>query len=126
MADRPVRPVLAAVVLFVLAVFLARLMLAGGTAWIVLAVAFPIVTFALATRIRLVPALVVAALFAGAVVAFRFFLLENDKALFILLVLPAVVMGLVVAVKVFRSLRSRTAPEDPAPNMGGEKEGEKE
>lgn len=120
---RPVRPVLVGVVLFVLAVFVARLVLAGGTAWIVLAVVLPILTVALATRIRLLPAVAVAALFAGAVVAFRWFLQESDLALVGLLVLPAVVMAVVVAAKVVAALRQK---ENPAAENKGKEEREKE
>jgi hypothetical protein len=108
----------AGVLLFVLAVLLARLALAGGEAWIILAVALPVVCFVLATRIRLLPALAVTALFAGAVLAFRYFLLGFDYALPALLVLPAVALAWLVAGKVVRSMMGNAADGGSAKHNG--------
>ncbi len=121
MADRPVRPLLVGVVLFLLAVLVARLVLAGGIAWVVLAVVLPILVLALATKIRLLPAVVVAALFAGAVVAFRWFFLESEVAWAVLLILPAVTLGLVVAFKVVAALRNGPSLEEKESRENEEK-----
>jgi hypothetical protein len=107
--------VLGAVALFVVAVFLARLLLAGGAAWVAFAVCVPVVLFVITARAGFRVALVVAGLFTLLVLGLRWFLQRSPTGWIALLLLPVLVLTAVVAGRVLAQMRrDRKARKDEA------------
>src|ERR1051326_9524764 len=104
-ARRPPRLVRGAVSLFVLAVFLARLLLAGGAGWVAFAVALPVLVFVLTARSNLRFALGVGLGFTVAVLLLRWFLQRSPTGWVVLLLLPVVVLTAVLAGRVVAQMR---------------------
>lgn len=101
---RPGWAVAAGAGLFLLAVLMGRLLVAGGAGWAVFAFAAPALLVALAVRIRFLPALAVVAGFCLLALAFRWLLL-GGVGWPALLLLPVVAVPAFVAGKVLAALR---------------------
>lgn len=108
---RPTKLVLAAVGLFVLAVVLGRLLVAGGAAWALLAFALPVLLLALGKAIGFRAALLVTAGFTGLVLALRWLLRENPAGWIAILLIPVVALTAMVVGRVLAQMRR--PPEPP-------------
>lgn len=120
-ARRPTRFALGAVALFVVAVFLARLLLAGGAAWVAFAACVPVVLFVITARAGFRVALVVTALFTLLVLGLRWFLQGSPTGWIALLLLPVLLFTAVLAGRVLAQMRrdrkaakGDTEGQDPA------------
>lgn len=111
---RPTKLVLAGVGLFVLAVVLGRLLVAGGAAWSLLALALPVVLIALGATVGWTAALVLTSGFTIAVLATRWFVLDNPGGWVALLLLPVVALTALIVGRVLGQLRRATPPDDGA------------
>lgn len=112
---RPTRLVLAGAGLFLLAVFLARLLIAGGAAWVAFAACLPILLFVLTARAGFRFALLSTAIFALAVLALRWFLERAPGGWVVLVLLPVVAFTGLLVGRVLAQMRrdrlQRDAPE---------------
>lgn len=108
-ARRPTKLVLVAVGLFVLAVFLGRLLVAGGAAWGLLVLALPLVLAAGSAAVGWRAAVVLTALFAAAVLGVRAFVLSNPAGWAALLLLPVVAFTAMLVGNVLGKMRRRDA-----------------
>ena len=123
---RPTRWVLGLAGLFVLAVFLARLLLAGGTAWVAFAVCLPILLFVLTARAGLRFALGATALFAALVLGLRWFLERSPTGWIALLLLPVVAFTAMLAGRVLgqmrrdRQMQAASVAHEPEPPAAGQ------
>ena len=113
-ARRPTRVVLAAVGLFVLAVVLGRLLVAGGGAWLLLALALPVVLVALGAAVGFRAAASLTLAFAVAVLAARWFLQNNPAGWIALMLLPVVALTAYLVGKVLAQMRRGPEPAEPA------------
>jgi hypothetical protein len=111
---RPTRVVLLAVALFALAVFLARLLLAGGSAWAAFLVVVPILLFALTAAVGFRVALAGTLVFSLAVLALREFLQRVPSGWVALVLLPVVAFTAVLVGRVLAVLRHQRRLEDEA------------
>lgn len=102
---RPTKAVLGAILLFVLAVFLARLLIAGGAAWVAFAACVPILLFVLSAAVGFRFALAVTAAFTLAVLALRWFLEQAPTGWIPLLLLPVVAFTAMLAGRVLAQMR---------------------
>ena len=102
---RPTKAVIGAILLFLLAVFLARLLLEGGVAWVAFAVCLPILVFVLSAAVSLRFALVVALAFTLAVLGLRWFLQQAPTGWIPLLLLPVVAFTGMLAGRVVAQMR---------------------
>ena len=102
---RPTRFILGGVVLFVVAVFLARLLVAGGSAWVALAVAVPLLLFVLTAASGFRFALAVGAAFVVLVLALKWFLTRSPTGWVALLLLPVLVFTAVLVGRVLGQLK---------------------
>jgi hypothetical protein len=110
---RPTRSVLTAILLFVVAVFLARLLVAGGVAWIVFAACVPILLFVLTARLGFRPAIVGTLLFVLLVLGLKWFLQRSPTGWVALLLLPVLLLTAVLVGRVLGQLRrDRRAKRD--------------
>lgn len=108
---RPTKLVLAAAGLFLLAVFLGRLLVAGGVAWALLALALPAVLFGLAAALGLRAAAVLTGLFVAGVLAVRWLLVQNPGGWIALLLVPVVALTALVVGRVLAQMRRRPGTE---------------
>ena len=106
---RPTKLVLAAVGLFVLAVVLGRLLVAGGALWALLALALPVVLIALGAAFGFPVALGFTAVFTGVVLGVRWFLKTNPAGWVALMLLPVVALTAYVVGRVLAQLRRKRA-----------------
>jgi hypothetical protein len=111
---RPTKLVLAAVGLFLLAVVLGRLLVAGGAAWSLLALALPVVLIALGATVGWTAAVVLTAGFTFAVLATRWLVLDNPGGWVALLLLPVVALTALIVGRVLAQMRRPPRPEEPA------------
>ena len=107
---RPTKLVLGAVGLFLLAVLLGRLLVAGGAAWALLAFALPVLLIALGKAIGFRAALVVTLVFTGLVLALRWLLRENPAGWIAILLIPIVALTALVVGKVLAQMRRPQQP----------------
>lgn len=112
-ARRPTKLVLAAVGLFVLAVVLGRLLVAGGAAWALLLLAVPIVLVAMGAALGFRAGLVLTAVFIVTVLAARWVLRHNPAGWVSLMLLPVVALTALVVGKVVAQMRRSAAPPEP-------------
>lgn len=109
---RPTKLVLAGVGLFILAVVLGRLLVAGGAAWSLLALALPVVLIALGATVGWMAAVVLTAGFTFAVLATRWLVLDNPGGWVALLLLPVVALTALIVGRVLGKLRRPTGAAD--------------
>lgn len=109
---RPTKLVLAGVGLFVLAVFLGRLLVTGGVGWLLFAVALPVTLVLLSRFAGWLGAFALTLFFAFAVVATRWFVQVNPTGWAALLLLPVVAFTGIIVGRVLGKLRE-PAPEEP-------------
>jgi hypothetical protein len=102
---RPTKAILGAILLFVLAVFLARLLIAGGVAWVAFAACVPILLFVLSAAVSFRFALVATLAFTLAVLALRWFLERAPTGWIPLLLLPVVAFTAMLAGRVLAQMR---------------------
>ncbi|MFA5943919.1 MAG: hypothetical protein WC876_05585 [Candidatus Thermoplasmatota archaeon] len=113
---RPTKAVVGAILLFVLAVFLARLLVAGGAAWALFAVCVPILVFVLSAAVGFRFALAATAVFAFVVLALRWFLKQSPTGWIPLLLLPVVAFTALLVGRVLAQMRrDRAARQADAP-----------
>jgi hypothetical protein len=113
-ARRPTKAVIGAILLFVLAVFLARLLIAGGAAWFAFAACIPILLFVLSAAVGFRFALVVAAVFVVLVLGLRWFLEQSPTGWIPLLLLPVVAFTAMLAGRVLAQMRRDRLARKPA------------
>lgn len=111
-ARRPTKLALAAVGLFVLAVVLGRLLVAGGAAWALLALALPVVLVAVGAAVGFRAGAVLTLSFVAVVLAARWFLRSNPAGWIALMLLPVVALTALLVGKVLAQMRR--GPEPPA------------
>ena len=104
-ARRPTRLALAGVLLFVVAVFLARLLIEGGAAWLLFGVLIAVVLFAITARAGFRVALAVTAGFTLLVLGLRWVLERSPTGWVILLLLPVLLFTAVLAGRVLGQMR---------------------
>ena|SRR5688500_5012166 len=102
---RPTKAIVGAILLFLLAVFLARLLLAGGAAWVAFAACVPILLFVLSAAVSFRFALVATLAFTLAVLALRWFLERAPTGWIPLLLLPVVAFTAMLAGRVLAQMR---------------------
>lgn len=102
---RPTRLVLGAAALFVVAVFLARLLIAGGMGWVAFGLVVPVLLFALTAASGFRFALVATSVFVLAVLALRWFLARSPTGWVALLLLPVLVFTAVLVGRVLAQLK---------------------
>jgi hypothetical protein len=118
---RPTRLVLGAAALFAVAVFLARLILAGGAGWVAFALVVPVLLVALTAAVSFRFAAVAVALFAALVVALRWFLERSQSQGWIaLLLLPVLAFTGVLVGRVLATMRRDRRARREAAADGGE------
>ena len=116
---RPTRIVLGAAALFLVAVFLARLLIAGGAAWLAFGLVVPVLLFALTAAAGFRFALGSTLVFVVAVLALRWFLEESPSGWIALLLLPVLVFTAVLVGRVMAQLkRDRDARRVAPPSEG--------
>lgn len=109
---RPTKVVLAGVALFLLAVVLGRLLVAGGGAWIVFVAALPVALVVVSRFAGWGGAVFVTLLFALAVLAVRWFVQVNPAGWAALLLLPVVAFTGLVVGRVLAKLRQPVEREE--------------
>jgi len=119
-ASRPGGIVAVAAGLFLLAILLGRLLVAGGAGWAVFAIVSPVLLIALATKIRFLPALLAVAAFAGAALLFRWLML-GGIGWPVLLLLPVVAATAAIAGRVLAAMRQDRLGKAP-PEVGESRE----
>ena len=102
---RPTRLVLGAAALFVVAVFLARLLIAGEAAWVAFGLVVPVLLFALTAAASFRFAVVATSLFVVVVLALRWFLQRSPTGWVALLLLPVLVFTAVLVGRVLGQLK---------------------
>ena len=102
---RPTRLVAGAVGLFLVAVLLGRLLLAGGAAWVAFALVLPVLLFVLSAASSFRFALVATALFVAAVLAIRWFLGRSPLGWIPLLLLPVLLFTAMLVGRVLAQMR---------------------
>ena len=113
---RPTKAVVGAILLFVLAVFLARLLVAGGAAWILFAVCVPILIFVLSAAVGFRFAVGATTVFALVVLSLRWFLKQSPTGWIPLLLLPVVAFTALLVGRVLAQMkRDRAARQANAP-----------
>lgn len=113
---RPTRVVLVGAMLFLVAVFLGRLLVAGGAAWVAFGLVVPVLLFALTAASSFRFALLVTGAFVLAVLALKWFLERSPSGWVALLLLPVVVFtGVLVGRVLAQMRRDRDAQRQPEP-----------
>lgn len=102
---RPTKAIIGAILLFLLAVFLARLLLAGGAAWIAFAACVPLLLFVLSAAVSFRFALAATTAFVLAVLGLRWFLEQSPTGWIPLLLLPVVAFTAMLAGRVLAQMR---------------------
>jgi hypothetical protein len=102
---RPTRIVLGGAALFLVAVFLARLLIAGGAAWLAFGLVVPVLLFALTAAAGFRFALAASLLFVAVVLALRWFLERSPTGWIALLLLPVLVFTAVLVGRVMGQLK---------------------
>lgn len=102
---RPTKAVVGAILLFLLAVFLARLLIEGGAAWIAFAACVPILLFVLSAAVSFRFAVVVTLAFVAFVLGLRLFLEESPTGWIALLLLPVVAFTAMLAGRVLAQMK---------------------
>lgn len=102
---RPTKAVIGAILLFLLAVFLARLLLAGGAAWVAFAACVPVLLFVLSAAVSFRFALAVTTVFVLLVLGLRWFLEGSPTGWIPLLLLPVVAFTAMLAGRVLAQMR---------------------
>lgn len=102
---RPTRLVGGAVVLFLVAVLLGRLLLAGGAAWVALALVLPVLLLVLTAAASFRFALLATGLFVAAVLAVRWFLGWSPTGWIPLLLLPVLAFTAMLVGRVLAQMR---------------------
>lgn len=121
---RPTKAVIGAIILFLLAVFLARLLIEGGVAWVAFAVCLPILVFVLSAAVSFRFALVVALVFTLAVLGLRWFLEQAPTGWIPLLLLPVVAFTAMLAGRVLAQMkRDRAARSIQSPPSSDDRQG---
>ncbi len=111
---RPTKLVLAALVLFLLAVVLGRLLVAGGAAWALLGLAVPVVLAALGAAVGLRASFVLTTSFVAAVLAARWVLRHNTAGWVSLMLLPVLALTALLVGKVLMQMRRKPVAGAPA------------
>ena len=102
---RPTKGVVGAILLFLLAVFLARLLIEGGAAWVAFALCVPLLLFVLSAAVSFRFALAVASAFTLLVLGLRWFLQQSPTGWIPLLLLPVVAFTAMLAGRVLAQMR---------------------
>lgn len=102
---RPTKAVVGAILLFLLAVFLARLLLAGGAAWVAFALCVPVLLFILSAAVSFRFALAATLAFTLLVLGLRWFLEQAPTGWIPLLLLPVVAFTAMLAGRVLAQMR---------------------
>lgn len=102
---RPTRLVLGAAVLFLVAVFLARLLIAGGLGWLAFGLVLPVLLFALTAAAGFRFALVATVLFVLVVLGLRWFLETWRTGWVLLLLVPVLVVSAVLVGRVLGQMK---------------------
>lgn len=108
---RPTKLVLVALGLFVLSVFLGRLLVTGGGAWIVFALALPVALLLLSRLAGWGGSFLLTGAFALAVLAARWFVQANPAGWAALLLLPVVALTGLIVGRVLAKLREPRAAQ---------------
>ena len=120
-ARRPTRLALAGVLLFVVAVFLARLLIEGGAAWVLFGALILVVLFAVTARAGFGVALAVTAGFTLLVLGLRWVLEWSPTGWIVLLLLPVLVFTAVLVGRVLAQMRrDRRAAREARDNAEAE------
>jgi hypothetical protein len=114
---RPTKVVLVGVLVFIVAVILGRLLVAGGALWALFAIAVPVVIVILGRSVGWGAGLVLTVLFTVAVLGTRWLLQNNPGGWIALLLLPVVALTALLVGRVLGMLR-RPPPADAAPDSG--------
>lgn len=117
---RPTKLVLVGVLVFVVAVVLGRLLVAGGAAWVLFGLALPLLLVVLGRALGLRAALVLAGVFTAAVLGTRWFMQHNPAGWIALLLLPVVALTALVVGKVLGQMRRDRAQGPPEADGDGE------
>jgi hypothetical protein len=102
---RPTKAVVGVILLFLLAVFLARLLLEGGAAWVAFAACVPILLFVLSAAVSFRFAVVSTLVFIAVVLGLRLFLQESPTGWIPLLLLPVVAFTAMLAGRVLAQMK---------------------
>ncbi len=102
---RPTKGIIGVILLFVLAVFLARLLIAGGAAWVAFAACVPLLLFVLSAAVSFRFALAATAVFVVVVLGLRWFLEQSPTGWIPLLLLPVVAFTAMLAGRVLAQMR---------------------
>lgn len=102
---RPTRLIAGAIVLFLVAVFLARLLIAGGAGWVAFGLCVPVLLFVLSAAVSFRFAVVATALFVLAVLALRWFLERSPTGWIALLLLPVLAFTAMLVGRVLAQLK---------------------
>lgn len=102
---RPTRFVGAGIALFVVAVFLARLLIAGGAAWVAFGICVPILLFVLSAAVGFRFALASTAVFVLLVLALKWFLERSPTGWVALLLLPVLAFTAMLVGRVLAQMR---------------------
>jgi hypothetical protein len=117
---RPTKAVIGAILLFLLAVFLARLLIEGGAAWVAFAACVPLLLFVVSAAVSFRFAVVVTVVFVVVVLGLRWFLTEAPTGWIPLLLLPVVAFTAMLAGRVLAQMRrDRRARGEPEPKVEG-------
>lgn len=110
---RPTTLVLSAVGLFLLAVFLGRVLVAGGAVWVLLALALPLVLLATSAAFGIRAGLLFTLTFSTGVLGIRWLLRENPTGWIGLLLIPVVALTAFVVGRVLAQMRRRPDTQVP-------------
>ena len=102
---RPTKAVVGAILLFLLAVFLARLLIEGGAAWVAFAACVPLLLFVLSAAVSFRFAVVVTVAFVAFVLGLRLFLEGSPTGWIPLLLLPVVAFTAMLAGRVLAQMK---------------------
>jgi hypothetical protein len=102
---RPTKAVVGAILLFLLAVFLARLLIEGGVAWVAFAACVPILLFVLSAAVSFRFAVATTLVFVAFVLGLRWFLEEAPTGWIPLLLLPVVAFTAMLAGRVLAQMK---------------------
>ncbi|HUR25466.1 MAG TPA: hypothetical protein VM327_05575 [Candidatus Thermoplasmatota archaeon] len=102
---RPTKVVIGGIALFLVAVFLARLLIEGGAAWVAFAACVPILLFILSAAVSFRFALAVTVVFTLGVLGLRLFLERAPTGWIPLLLLPVVAFTAMLAGRVLAQMK---------------------
>lgn len=115
---RPTRLVAGAIVLFILAVFLARLLIEGGAGWVAFGFLVPVLVFVLTAAVGLRFAVAATGLFVLAVLALRWFLERSPTGWVALFLLPVLAFTAMLVGRVLAQIRrDRRARREEPPKL---------